>query len=48
MTADYPAASRRPLNSRVDCSTFTREFGVRRPEWRQALEGILKELRNTA
>ena len=45
MTADYPAAARRPLNSRLDCSTFTREFGTRRPEWRQALEGILKELR---
>jgi dTDP-4-dehydrorhamnose reductase len=48
MTADYPAAARRPLNSRLDCSTFTQEFGVRRPEWRQTLKGILKELGTTA
>lgn len=48
MTADYPAVARRPLNSRLDCSTFTQEFGTRRPDWRQALEGILKELRTTA
>jgi dTDP-4-dehydrorhamnose reductase len=30
MTADYPAAACRPLNSRLDCSTITQEFGVRR------------------
>ena len=48
ITADYPAAARRPLNSRLDCSTFTQEFGTRRPDWREALEGILKELRTTA
>jgi dTDP-4-dehydrorhamnose reductase len=47
-TADYPTAARRPLNSRLDCSTFTRDFGIRRPDWRKALTDILKELGATA
>jgi dTDP-4-dehydrorhamnose reductase len=47
-SADYPTAARRPLNSRLDCSTFTRDFGMNRPDWRKALDDILKELGATA
>ena len=47
-TAGYPTAARRPLNSRLDCSTLDRDFGIRRPDWRKALEGILKELETTS
>ena len=43
-TADYPTPARRPLNSRLDCSDFTRDFGVARPDWRAGLDTILKEL----
>jgi dTDP-4-dehydrorhamnose reductase len=48
VTADYPTAARRPLNSRLDCSRFTRDFGMNRPDWRKALNDILKELGATA
>jgi dTDP-4-dehydrorhamnose reductase len=44
-TADYPTPARRPLNSRLDCTAFARDFGIARPDWRAALAEILGELR---
>jgi dTDP-4-dehydrorhamnose reductase len=44
-TADYPTPARRPLNSRLDCSSFTETFGLGRPDWRAHLADILTELR---
>lgn len=43
-TSAYPTPARRPLNSRLDCSAFTAEFGIARPDWRDGLGHILKEL----
>lgn len=43
-SADYPTPARRPLNSRLDCSSFTSAFGVSRPDWRSGLDAIVKEL----
>lgn len=43
-TADYPTPARRPLNSRLDCSSLDRDFGIARPDWRQGLADILSEL----
>ncbi|WP_374643624.1 dTDP-4-dehydrorhamnose reductase [Tabrizicola sp.] len=43
-TTDYPTPARRPLNSRLDCSAFTTAFGIPRPDWRQGLTAIVKEL----
>jgi len=43
-TEDYPLPARRPKNSRLDCSQFETEFGVSRPDWREELDGLLKEL----
>ncbi len=43
-TADYPTAARRPLNSRLDCRSFHRQFGVARPDWRDGLRDMLVEL----
>lgn len=40
----YPTPARRPQNSRLDCSTFEKAFGVTRPDWRVALREILQEL----
>jgi dTDP-4-dehydrorhamnose reductase len=40
----YPTPARRPLNSRLDCSGFTRAYGVARPDWRAGLADILQEL----
>jgi dTDP-4-dehydrorhamnose reductase len=42
-SADYPAAARRPLNSRIDCSAFTRDFGIAQPDWRRGLLGMLAD-----
>ena len=40
----YPTPARRPMNSRLDCSAFMREFGIARSDWRSGLAAILKEL----
>jgi dTDP-4-dehydrorhamnose reductase len=44
-TSAYPTPARRPLNSRLDCTTLQDRFGIPRPDWRQGLADILKELR---
>jgi dTDP-4-dehydrorhamnose reductase len=43
-TAEYPTPARRPLNSRLDCSSLQADFGIPRPDWRQGLAQILSEL----
>jgi len=43
-TTAYPTPAARPLNSRLDCSGFAAEFGIRRPDWRLGLKLILQEL----
>jgi dTDP-4-dehydrorhamnose reductase len=44
-TSAYPTPARRPLSSRLDCTTLQDRFGIARPDWRQGLADILKELR---
>ncbi|MEO8242596.1 MAG: dTDP-4-dehydrorhamnose reductase [bacterium] len=44
-TAAYPTPARRPLNSRLDCSSLT-YFGLTRPDWRESLPEILHDLRS--
>lgn len=44
----YPTPAQRPLNSRLDCATLTRDFGVERPDWRLGLKTILGELKGNA
>lgn len=43
-SSDYPTPATRPLNSRMDCTDITRTFGIVRPDWRESLNHILKEL----
>lgn len=43
-TADYPTPAMRPANSRLDCRSLTRDYGIARPDWRNALSDILKEI----
>ncbi len=40
----YPTPAKRPQNSRLDCSTLLRDFGIARPDWRIGLTQILNEL----
>ena len=43
-TAAYPTPAKRPLNSRLNCDSFQRDFGMVRPDWRAGLDLVLKEL----
>jgi len=43
-TSAFPTPAKRPMNSRLDCSSFNEVFGVARPEWRAGLRDILNEL----
>ncbi|MFN3992618.1 MAG: dTDP-4-dehydrorhamnose reductase [Tabrizicola flagellatus] len=44
-TSEYPTPAQRPLNSRLDCSSFSAAFGIPRPDWRSGLAAIVQELR---
>lgn len=43
-TSAYPTPARRPLNSRLDCSSLEAAFGIKRPDWRARLAATLREL----
>ena len=45
-TADYPTPAKRPLNSRLDCSSLTADFGISPPDWKAALAETVTELRS--
>lgn len=46
-TSDYPTPAKRPLNSRMDNSSFENNFGLPRPDWRIGLSEILNDLKAT-
>jgi dTDP-4-dehydrorhamnose reductase len=43
-SAAYPTPAPRPLNSKLDCALLETVFGISRPDWRQGLDAILKDL----
>ena len=43
-TAEYPTPAKRPLNSRMDCRETEEAFAISRPDWRDGLQKILKDL----
>jgi len=43
-SSDCPTPAKRPLNSRLDCTTTEAAFGVFRPDWRVSLTHILTQL----
>jgi dTDP-4-dehydrorhamnose reductase len=43
-TAQFPTPAKRPLNSRLDCGSLERDFGIARPDWRAGLRDVLREL----
>ncbi|MCQ4257924.1 dTDP-4-dehydrorhamnose reductase [Stutzerimonas stutzeri] len=46
LSADYPTAAQRPLNSRLDCGRLQREWQVKLPAWETALHQCLSDTRN--
>lgn len=45
-SSEYPTPAKRPANSRLDCADLAR-FGLDRPDWKQAVQNILTELKVT-
>ncbi len=45
-SSGYPTPARRPMNSRLDTSKLTREFGFQPRSWRQAIDQVMDELLN--
>ncbi|MEL6450265.1 MAG: dTDP-4-dehydrorhamnose reductase [Pseudomonadota bacterium] len=43
-TADWPTPARRPLNSRLDCSSLRADFDLPAADWSAAVTDIVKEL----
>ena len=43
-TSAYPTPATRPLNSRLECSSLQRTFGIKRPDWRAATQDIVRHL----
>jgi len=43
-SSEYPSPAKRPLNSRLDCSSTQVIFGISRPDWRNSLTHILTQL----
>ncbi|MGC9371095.1 MAG: dTDP-4-dehydrorhamnose reductase [Paracoccaceae bacterium] len=43
-SADFPTPAKRPLNSRLDCATLETDFGIARPDWRDGLDRVLRDL----
>ena len=43
-SSDYPTKARRPAYSRLDCSKFAADFGLRLPDWRLGLRQVIAEL----
>ena len=46
-TEAYPTPAQRPANSRLDCSSLTKTFGIQRPDWRVGLRDVLTALKGS-
>jgi len=45
---DYPTPAKRPSNSRMNCASLKKDFGISRPDWRKSLADVLADLKETA
>ena len=43
-TSEYPTPTRRPANSRLDCSKLAQVHGIRLPDWRQSTRQVVARL----
>jgi dTDP-4-dehydrorhamnose reductase len=43
-TSEYPTPTRRPANSRLDCSKLSQAFGVILPHWRESTRACVEQL----
>lgn len=47
-TAEWPTPARRPANSVLDCGAISRAYGIAQPDWRPALDAVVRELAEAA
>ncbi|MDA5093078.1 dTDP-4-dehydrorhamnose reductase [Aliiroseovarius sp. KMU-50] len=47
-SSEFPTPAKRPLSSRLDCSRTQQVFGINRPDWQQALVGMIADLKGSA
>ncbi len=47
-SSDYPTPARRPMNSRLDTSKITQDFGIVPRPWHQAVDQVVDELLTAA
>ena len=45
-TSDYPTPAKRPVNSQMDCTSFSQVFGYTIKPWAESLNEVIKELKN--
>lgn len=43
-SSEYPTKAKRPAYSRLDCSKFMADFGLRLPDWRVGLKEVIGEM----
>ena len=43
-SAEYPTPAKRPANSQLDSTKLARVHGIRLPEWRSSLKGVVRRL----
>ena len=45
LTKDFLTKAKRPLNSRLDCSSLRIDYGIKQPEWKKSLTNVLTNLK---
>ena len=45
LTKDFLTKAKRPLNSRLDCSSLRIDYGIKQPEWKKGLTNVLANLK---
>jgi len=45
LTEDFLTKAKRPLNSRLDCSSLRIDYGIEQPEWKKSLTNVLADLK---
>jgi len=43
-TSEFPTPAERPANSRLDCTSLEKMFAIKRPDWRDGIADVLKQL----
>lgn len=43
-TREFPTPAPRPLNSRLDCTSFGDAFGIDRPSWQDGLRNVIEQI----